>query len=245
MRRVLILGATSPIARALAREFANHGARLYLAARDGAEVERIAEDIRVRAGVEAHAGTFDATGFESHREFTANAARTLDGLDGVVVAFGTLGDEERAHTDASAALATVSQNFTGAVSLLTVVAERLEAERRGFIIVLASVAGDRGRARNYVYGSAKGALALFAQGLRARLANAGVRVLTVKLGTVDTRMTWGREGVLFTISPEAAAAAIFEAWKRGREVVYVPRVWRPIMLAMKMIPERWFKRVKF
>ncbi|MGH7865408.1 MAG: SDR family NAD(P)-dependent oxidoreductase, partial [Candidatus Binataceae bacterium] len=190
-------------------------------------------------------GEFDATTFGSHRGFVDGAFRALGGLDGVVVAFGTLGDEERAQVDPSAALATINQNYSGAVSLLTEAAKILEARRSGFVILLGSVAGDRGRARNYVYGSAKAALAVFVQGLRARLAPSGVRVLTVKLGTVDTRMTWGRDGVMFTISPEAAAAAIFEAWRRKREVVYVPRVWRPIMFAIKMIPERWFKRVKF
>ena len=245
MHRVLILGATSPIARALALEFAHHGAELYLAARDSVEAARIADDIRVRAGVGAHSGTFDATSFQSHRELIESAARALGGLDGVVVAFGTLGDEERAQASSGAALETINQNYCGAVSLLTVAAQILEAQRRGFIIVLTSVAGDRGRVRNYVYGSAKGALALFVQGLRARLAPSGVRVLTVKLGAVDTRMTWGRAGVLFTIAPQAAAAAIYKAWRRKREVVYVPRGWRAIMLALKMIPERWFKHVKF
>ncbi|MGH7864103.1 MAG: SDR family NAD(P)-dependent oxidoreductase [Candidatus Binataceae bacterium] len=245
MTRVLVLGASSPIARALALKFAHHGAELYLAARDGVEASRIAEDIAVRAGAKVHHGEFDATAFASHRGFVDGAFRALGGLDTVVVAFGTLGDQQSAQVDPSAALATIDQNYGGAVSLLTEAANILEARRSGFVIVFGSVAGDRGRARNYVSGSAKAALAVFAQGLRARLARAGVRVLTVKLGTVDTRMTWGREGVRFTISPEAAAAAIFAAWRSKREVVYVPRRWRPIMFAIKMIPERWFKRVKF
>ena len=170
MNKVLILGATSPIARALALRFASDGARLYLAARDADEARRVAEDVSVRAGVPALSGTFDASDFASHDEFIRHAATQLGGLDGVVVCFGTLGDEDVAQTDSGAALATIHQNFTGAVSLITLAARHLEQQRSGFIIVIGSVAGERGRKRNYVYGSAKGALALFAQGLRGRLA---------------------------------------------------------------------------
>src|SRR5208283_1228623 len=119
MTKVLILGATSPIARALALRFASDGARLYLAARDGDEARRVAEDISVRAGVTALSGTFDASDFASHDEFIRHAAGQLGGLDGVVACFGTLGDEDAAQTDPGAALATIHQNFTGAVSLIT------------------------------------------------------------------------------------------------------------------------------
>ena len=142
----------------------------------------------------ALSGTFDASDFASHDEFVRRAAGELGGLDGVVVCFGTLGDEDAAQTEAAAALATIHQNFTGAISLITLAARHLEQQLSGFILIIGSVAGERGRARNYVYGSAKGALTLFAQGLRGRLAKSGVHVMTVKLGTVDTRMTWGREG---------------------------------------------------
>src|SRR5580693_4932431 len=243
MNRVLILGATSPIARALALRFAADGAQLYLAARNADEVRRVAEDVSVRAGVTALSGTFDASDFASHDEFVRHAATSLDGLDGVVVCFGTLGDEDIAQTDPAAALDTLHQNFTGAVSLITLAARHLEQQRSGFIIVIGSVAGGRGR--NYVYGSAKGALALFAQGLRGRLAASGVHVMTVKLGTVDTRMTWGREGALLTIPPAKAADLIYAAYRKRAEVVYVPWFWRIIMGAIRLIPESRFKRVSF
>jgi short-subunit dehydrogenase len=245
MQKVLILGATSPIARALALKFAYDGARLYLAARDAGEAQRVAEDVCFRAGVGTLSGTFDAVDFASHDEFIRHAANELGGLDGVVVCFGTLGDEEAAQTDPDAAIATIHQNFTGAVSLITLAARHLEQQRSGFIIVLGSVAGDRGRARNYVYGSAKGALAIFAQGLRGRLAKSNVHVMTVKLGTVDTRMTWGREGALLAIQPARAADSIYAAFRKRNEVVYVPWFWRVIMTVIRLIPERLFKRVKF
>jgi decaprenylphospho-beta-D-erythro-pentofuranosid-2-ulose 2-reductase len=245
MTKVLILGATSPIARALALRFASDGARLYLAARDADEARRVAEDVSVRGGLPALSGTFDASDFASHDEFIRHAAGQLGGLDGVVVCFGTLGDEDAAQTDPVAALATLNQNFNGAVSLMTLSARHLEQQRSGFIIVIGSVAGERGRARNYVYGSAKGALATFTQGLRGRLARAGVHVMTVKLGTVDTRMTWGREGAMLTISPTKAADLIFTAYRKRAEVVYVPWFWRAIMGMVRAIPESRFKRLNF
>jgi decaprenylphospho-beta-D-erythro-pentofuranosid-2-ulose 2-reductase len=245
MSRVLILGATSPIARALALRFASDGARLYLAARNAEEAQRVAEDVSVRAGVPAFFGAFDAVDFASHDEFVRHAADELGGLDGVVVCFGTLGDEDAAQTDPGAALALLHQNFTGAVSLITLAARHLEQQRSGFVIVIGSVAGERGRKRNYVYGSAKGALAIFAQGLRGRLAASGVHVMTVKLGTVDTRMTWGRDGTLLTIAPSKAADLIYSAYRRRAEVVYVPWFWRVIMGAVRLIPESRFKRLSF
>jgi decaprenylphospho-beta-D-erythro-pentofuranosid-2-ulose 2-reductase len=245
MNRVLILGATSPIARALALRFAFDGARLYLAARNAEEARRVAEDVSVRAGGQALSGIFDASDFASHDEFIRDAATRLGGLDGVVLCFGTLGDEDAAQTDPGEALATIHQNFTGAVSLITLAARHLEQQRSGFIIVIGSVAGERGRKKNYVYGSAKGALATFTQGLRGRLAASGVHVMTVKLGTVDTRMTWGREGALLTIAPNKAADLIYAAYRKRAEVVYVPWFWRLIMDAIRLIPESRFKRVSF
>jgi short-subunit dehydrogenase len=245
-RKVLILGATSPIARALALRFAQDGcSSLHLAARDTGAAERIAQDIGVRTGAKAYVGAFEALDYGSHTKVIDRAARELGGLDGIVVAFGTLGDETIAQREPANAVEVIEQNFTAAASLLTAVASRLESQQAGFIIVLGSVAGDRGRARNYVYGAAKGGLALFTQGLRGRFARSPIHVMTVILGTVDTRMTWGREGTVLTVAPERAADAIYRAWQRKAEVVYVPFYWRPIMGVLKAIPERFFKRLRF
>ena len=243
--RVASIGATSPIARELAMRFARDGAPIYLAARDEGEATRIARDIGIRAGSPAFAGLFEAEDYASHAETLDRATRELGGLDGIVVCFGTLGDETAARSDPSAAVAIINQNFTAAASILTLAAERFESRQSGFIIVFGSVAGDRARARNYVYGSAKGALALFTQGLRARLSRSPVHVMTVILGTVDTRMTWGRERTYLTVSPARAADAIYNAWRRKAEVVYVPVFWRFIMGGLKMLPERVFKRLRF
>jgi hypothetical protein len=245
MLRVLILGATSSIARALAIRFAAEGASLYLASRDATEAARVSADVAVRTGATVHSGAFDACDFGGHESFLREAVGALGGLDGAVVCFGTLGDEEAAQTESALALATIASNFTGAVSLMTPIARHLENQHSGFLIVIGSVAGERGRARNYVYGSAKGGLHLFTQGMRARLSGAGVHVMTVKLGTVDTRMTWGSESAPLSISPDRAADLIFSAYRRRADVVFVPWFWRVIMGVICMIPERIFKRMKF
>ena len=243
--KILILGGTSPIAKALALRFAGAGAHLYIAARDEAEATRVANDIQVRSGVPTLTGNFDATDFASHAALIERASKELGGLDGVVLCFGTLGNEDKAQVEADEAISTIHQNFTGAVSLLTIAARHLESQGTGFLVVIGSVAGDRGRKRNYVYGSAKGALHLFLQGLRARLSKTKVHVMTVILGTVDTRMTWGREGAPLTVPPDRAAELIFEAWRKKRDVVYVPWFWRPIMSIVRAIPERIFKHASF
>lgn len=243
MARIIILGATSPIARELALRFAAEGSTLYLAARDVGEAARLATDIAIRARSAVHCGAFEAGAVHTHRELIARASAAMNGLDGVVLCFGTLGDEELCRHDPTEAVQVIADNFTGAVSLLTIAAEKLEAQRSGFIIVLGSVAGERGRRKNYVYGSAKGALALFAQGLRGRLAAASVDVLTAKLGLVDTRMTWGRPGLFLSITPARAAAKIHAAWKRRASVIYVPAWWRVVMAAIRLVPEPLFKRL--
>ena len=245
MSRILFLGATSPIARALVSEFADGNASLYLGARDLGEAERIAADIRVRSGAKAFVGHFDATDFEGHDSFLRDVTARLGGLDGVVLCFGALGDQKRAEASPTDARRLIDDNLTGAVSLLTIIANHLESQGSGFIITLGSVAGERGRRPIYVYGAAKAGLAVFMQGLRSRLGSAGVHVMTVKLGQVDTRMTYGKERLLMVASPQVVARQIHSAWKRGAEVVYVPKFWRPLMAAIRMVPERFFKRLNF
>ncbi len=245
MKRVLFLGATSSIARALALCFARDGAALYLAARDADEAARVAADLNIRGAGLVRSGSFEATGYARHTELISHAARELGGLDGVALCFGTLGEHFNAARDAAYARDLVTENFTAAASILTEVANYLGIQRSGFIIVLGSVAGERGRAGNYVYGSAKGGLALFTQGLRAHMARSGVHIMTVKLGLVDTPMTYGRGRSLLAVSPTTAARGIYSAWRRRAEVVYVPWFWRPVMAVVRAIPERIFKYARF
>jgi len=242
---VLVAGATSGIARAVAAELARRGHALVLAARDLDEVGALAADLRLRHGVPARAAAFDALDFASHAAFAAALlAAEGDALEGVVVAFGWMGDTERARHDADEARRTLDINLTAVVSLLTPLADHLEARGAGFVCVISSVAGDRGRQSNYVYGAAKGGLTVYLQGLRNRLFPAGVRVVTVKPGFVDTRMTFGLPGTFLVAPPERVAAGIVKAIDRGADEVYLPGFWRPVMMAIRAVPERIFKRMK-
>lgn len=241
---VLILGATSAIARHVAASFAARGHALFLAARNPAEAERLAADLRIRHNVETAAGRFDAEDYEGHRAFVKEVVRRMGDLGGVVVAFGYLGEQEEAERDYEETFRIIDRNFTAAVSVLNHCAEFFETRRAGFIVAISSVAGDVGRRSNYLYGAAKGGLNVYLQGLRARLSRAGVRVLTVKPGFVDTPMTFGRPGLFLVASPAEVGERIVRALRRGTEVAYVPWFWRFVMLALKLTPERLRKRLQ-
>jgi short-subunit dehydrogenase len=241
---VLVLGATSPIARAVAVELARSGTPLYLAGRDLQELWRVANDLQVRFGVEVSVGIFDAEDAKAHATFFENAIHRTGGFGGVVVAFGDLGDQAAAEEDPVLAQATIARNFSGAVSALLYMARHLEERRTGFVVAISSVAGDRGRFSNYIYGSAKAGLSAFLQGLRSRLQKVGIPVLTVKPGFVDTAMTFGKPGTFLVASPEKVGRKIVQAVRRRKDVVYVPGFWRWIMTVIKMVPERTFKKLK-
>jgi short-subunit dehydrogenase len=240
---VLVLGATSAIARATAVAFAERGDALYLASRDEEELRRIAADLRLRYGVEVHYGLFDAEATDTHEAFFNTVVAILPELSGVVLAFGYLGDQQAAR-DFKLGAKVITCNFTGAVSILSLCANYFETLQRGFIIGIASVAGDRGRQSNYVYGAAKGALSLYLQGLRNRLHASGVRVITIKPGFVDTAMTYGLPGLFLVASPQSIGERIVAALGKSADVVYLPWFWRYIMLVIKLIPESIFKRMK-
>ncbi|MBI3902767.1 MAG: SDR family oxidoreductase [Nitrosomonadales bacterium] len=240
---VLILGATSAIARATAAAFAARGAALYLASRDLDELQRIASDLRIRYGVEVHYAAFDAEATETHAAFFQSVLANMPDLSGVVLAFGYLGDQQAAR-DFKVGAKVIASNFTGAASILSLCADHFEPLQRGFIIGISSVAGDRGRQSNYVYGAAKGALSLYLQGLRNRLYASGVRVITIKPGFVDTAMTYGLPGLFLVASPQDIGERIVRTLGKQADVVYLPWFWRYIMLIIKHVPEPIFKRMK-
>jgi len=243
-KSVLILGATSSLARAVATLLACEGARLYLAGRDVFEVERIAADLAVRYRANVKWDAFEATEYGEHREFFDRVVAALGGLDIVVSSLGELGDQALAQTDCEHARRIMDSNYTGVASILAQAANYMEEQGKGLIVGISSVAGDRGRQSNYVYGSAKGACSLFLQGLRNRLSRRGVRVITVKPGFMDTKMTFGKQGMFLVASPEAAAGAIVRGMRGSGDVLYVPWFWRWIMLIIRLIPEPIFKRMK-
>ena len=240
---VLILGATSAIARATAAAFAARGAAMYLASRDEDELKRIAADIHLRYGVEAHHGLFDAEAIDTHEAFFKSVVAAMPNLSGVVLAFGYLGDQQAAR-NFNVGARVIASNFTGAASILSLCADYFEPLKSGFIIGISSVAGDRGRQSNYVYGAAKGALSLYLQGLRNRLFASGVRVITIKPGFVDTAMTFGLPGLFLIASPQDIGERIARTLDKSADVVYLPWFWRYIMLIIKHIPEPIFKRLK-
>ena len=243
-RRVVVLGATSAIGRAIAEELARSGDTLHLGGRDEEELQSITADLHIRFEVQVTCSAFEATDFAAHDSYLDDATIALGGLEGVVVVFGDIGDAARSAREPDYARTIHDGNYTGAASILTFAANRLEEKGAGFIVCVGSVAGDRGRQSNYIYGAAKGALELFLQGLRNRLTPAGVQVLTVKPGFVDSPMTYGKDGLFLVASPEKVARSIVRAQRRGRNVIYVPWFWRWIMLIIKLIPEPIFRRMK-
>ncbi len=244
MKRVLIMGATSAMAEAAARILVARGDALYLAGRNAARVKAIADDLGVRGGRPVGFEAADANDLARHAGLLDRAEAAMGGLDTVLVAHGTLPDQAACQASAERAVAEVQNNALSVIALLTAAANRFEARRAGTLAAISSVAGDRGRASNYVYGSAKAMVTAFLSGLRQRLSRAGVKVVTIKPGFVDTPMTAAfRKGFLWA-SPERAAAAIVRALDRGTPVAYVPWFWRWIMAVIVGVPERIFARLQ-
>ena len=241
-KTALVIGATSDIGRAIARRLVQAGWSLQLAARDPAELEREARDLRVRSGVAVTAHRCDVLD-------EGGGVSLLDELgslpDLAVCVVGLLGDQTESQRDGMAAERVMRTNYVGPALFMGALAERFERRGSGVLVGLSSVAGERGRASNYVYGSAKAGFTAFLSGLRSRLSGSGVHVVTVKPGFVRTRMTSGMNlPARLTATPQEVAGAVVEAIRQRRNVVYVRRVWRPIMLVMRAIPEGVFKRMR-
>lgn len=243
MRKILIVGATSAIAQATARRFAAAGDRLFLVARDAQRLQAVADDMTARGAERVASAVMDVLDEASHVRIIEQADRTLDGLDTVLIAHGTLPEQSACAASFAQTRAALETNLLSVISLLTILANRFESQKRGCIVVVSSVAGDRGRQSNYIYGTAKGALTIFLQGLRNRLHRSGVQVITIKPGFVDTPMTASFKKGLLWASPDIIAQGIVNAIDRGRNVVYLPWFWRYIMLIIKTIPEGIFRRL--
>ena len=243
MKRALVLGARSEIAQALARRLAKEGWGLVLAARRAEELRPLASDLELTLDCEATLLEFDALQITQLPGLAARVREAAGEFELVLLVFGYMGDQERVRRDPGEMARTLETNFTAAALTLGHLANYLEKRGSGGIIAVTSVAGDRGRQSNYVYGAAKGGLGLFLQGLRSRLHPAGVHVLTAKPGFVDTAMTEGLDGLFLVASPDRVAGDILRAWRKRRDVVYTPWFWRWIMLAVRMLPERIFKKL--
>lgn len=239
---ILILGATSDMAVAIARQLASEGYSITLAARSKERLTAMEGDLRVRSKAMVSSVYFDALDFESHQRFYDDL---LEKPDIVICVFGMLGDQGEAQSSWKHAHDIINTNYTGAVSILNVIANDFERRKKGVIIGISSVAGERGRQSNYIYGSAKAAFTAYLSGLRNRLYHHGVHVVTVKPGFVRTKMI---ENIstpgLLTASPKKVAQRISKVIRSKNNTVYVLSVWRLVMLIIKLIPEGIFKRLK-
>lgn len=245
MQRIVIIGATSAIAEACARRWTTRDVRLFLVARDATRLEAVRADLSVRRpGCVAGVATLDIDDIAAHAAVVEAAFAALGGVDVVLFAPGTLPDQARTETDVEYALRQFDTNARSPIALLTLLAQRLQPHRGATIAAISSVAGDRGRASNYLYGSAKAALTTFLGGLRQRLHRDGVAVLTIKPGFVDTPMTRDfRKGALWA-SADTVAAGIVRAIDRRKSVAYLPFFWWPVMAAIRHVPEFVFRRIR-
>ncbi|KAA9010306.1 SDR family NAD(P)-dependent oxidoreductase [Histidinibacterium aquaticum] len=238
----IVLGATSSMARALSRRLAERGEALLLCGRDATDLEAIAADCRARGAGSAEWQSFDVRDPGSFAPIL-DSARAREGPLHVAVFVGSMPEQSRIDADPALIEGTVTDSLTGPARFLHEIASLLE-ERGGSVVGVSSVAGDRGRVTNYVYGAAKAGFTAYLSGLRNRLGRSGVHVMTVKPGPVDTAMTWGMKMPLMT-TPEAVAEAILAGLLRKRNVIYTAAAWRLVMTVIRAVPEPIFKKTSF
>ena len=241
MSYILIIGAKSDIAKALVIKYAENGYDLYLAARQVIELESFAYDLGIRTRRNIKCLELDLLDFESHKTFyNSIKEKPL----GVILAVGYLGEQKKARRDFGEARKIIDTNFTGAVSMLNIITDDFEERKNGFIVGISSVAGDRGKRKNYIYGSAKSAFTSYLSGLRSNLIGANVHILTVIPGYVYTKMTKGM--VLpekLTARPKEVAEDIYKAQQKGVNILYTKGIWYWIMFIIRNIPENLFKKL--
>ncbi|MBL7856235.1 MAG: SDR family oxidoreductase [Cyclobacteriaceae bacterium] len=242
MSTVLILGAASDVAMACANEYAKKGNNLFLGGRNMDQLAINANDLQIRYQVKAKAVFFDALAFDTHAAFYQQLGERPDIT---ICVFGLLGDQKVSATNWEECKRVIESNYVGAVSILNVVANDYERVKQGTIVGISSVAGERGRQSNYIYGSAKAGFTAYLSGLRNRLTTSGVTVLTVKPGFIYTKMTEGLKlPKPLTAKPEDLGRAIAKAVEKKKNVIYVLPIWRLIMLIIRTIPEGIFKKLK-
>ena len=244
VQSVLVLGGTSEIGVATARALAaRRASTVVLAARDPSRCDEAASAIRSAGASRVEAVPFDARDLGSHAGFVDDVFARVGDVDLALVAFGVLGDADVAASDGAAAAELISTNFTGAASVMTPLAQRMVQQGHGTIVLLSSVAGERVRKSNYVYGASKAGIDGFAQGLGDSLAGTGVRVMIVRPGFVRTKMTSGLDPAPLSVDADAVADAIVRGLARGSEVVWVPAPLRGVMAVLRHLPRAVFRRL--
>lgn len=242
---LLVLGANSLIAQAAASHFAEEGHEIIFCGRKQDEPEKYANDFAIRYKCKTRAEYIDALDYPSHKKFIEEVFAKTPQIDFVLIVFGYLGTQEKAQVDFNEAHRIIDTNYTGVVSVCELFAAEFESVKKGNIAVISSVAGDRGRQSNYMYGSAKGGLSVYLSGLRNRLYKSGVNVLTIKPGFVNTPMTYGMPlPKPLVSSPEKVGKDIYKAMKKRKSIVYTPFFWWWIMKIITSVPEFIFKKLK-
>jgi short-subunit dehydrogenase len=242
-RKILVLGATSGIAEATCRIWAAEGARLFLVARNAEKLAAVATDLRTRGASYVDTAVADLDNTDQHPTLLAHAVNSLTGLDVAYLTYGILGDQAKAEQDFNTAAQIIYTNYMAPVSLLTWLANFCVQRHAGTLAVISSVAGDRGRKSNYLYGSSKAGLSAFLGGLRNRIDREGVTVLNIKPGPVKTAMTSAMKGSEKFADVDKVAQSIVKAIDKPKDVLYVPFQWQPIMFVIRNIPERIFKKL--
>jgi decaprenylphospho-beta-D-erythro-pentofuranosid-2-ulose 2-reductase len=243
VKSILIIGATSAIAEHCARIWAARGDQLFLVARNKERLEAIATDLQVRGGPKVSTHSMDVNDFARHTAMLDQAEAELNGIDTVLIAHGTLSNQKLCEQNVELTMQEIKTNALSVIALLTQIANRFEATHTGTIAVISSVAGERGRQSNYVYGSAKAMVTAFTSGLRQRLHRSGISVITIKPGFVDTPMTKEHKKGFLWAAPMSVAATIVKALDKKRDVVYVPWFWWGVISLTRMIPEVVFRRI--
>ena len=243
MKKIVIVGANSAIAEAAARIWAQRGDDLFLVARNQQKLDALAADLRVRGAKNVATFCMDVNDIAAHPTMLQQANEKLNRIDTVLLAQGTLSDQSACQQSVELTLKEINTNALSFIALLTPIANQFEQQKSGTIAVISSVAGDRGRQSNYVYGSAKAMLTAFTSGLRQRLAKSGVPVVTIKPGFVDTPMTAEFKKGLLWASSDYVAGTIVRACDQGKSEIYTPWFWFWIMAIIKNIPEFVFKKI--
>lgn len=244
MKNIVIFGATSAIAQAFARMHASQHASFFLVGRNAQHLESIGNDLTARGAASVYLASYDLNILEKHKSIIEKAKAKLGSIDIALIAHGTLSDQRHCETNVLVMLEELKTNFLSAASLLTILADVLESQGHGNIAIMGSVAGDRGRQSNYVYGSAKGGLTIFVQGLRHRLALKNINVTLIKPGFIDTPMTASFKKGLLWSTPERVARDIGRAINKGKATCYTPWFWYWIMFIILCIPDAIFRRIR-
>jgi len=244
MKKVVIIGATSAMAAAVAKIYADQNSRLFLVGRNAEKLTSISNDLKVRGADKVGMFELDINEVSQHKSMLVEAEQCLEGIDIVLIAHGTLPDQKLCEQNISIALAEFNTNALSTIALLTEIANSFEQKKSGVVAVITSVAGDRGRPSNYLYGSAKAAVSTFLEGLRVRMFKVGVHVLDIRPGFVATPMTQNLDlPKLLTVEPEIVANSIVKAIENRKDIIYTPTFWKYILFIIKILPNKIFKKL--